>query len=284
MVGDDSGPIAVIRKRARARPPSSKVTSHSLSASSPVGGLHARVEGDVAAQVELVGQEFAVAQVLGLAGEMLLPVPFLQHLGREGEAVGPAFRIEACAGIAVPVPGAADAAARLVDARLEAHLAQLQELVHARQAGADDDGVPVLGHILDLMRACRFSRDAHGVPHLTLADSIARPAALRRCAERDRRPLTRMLRRTVHVGQPRDQEGDVHDAQHLLDHDQRSGQGVAGVISPKPVEVSTVKEKYIRSDQLSLPSGPCAIVALKACGSKTCRKPKRLAKDRAIRM
>ena len=34
MVGDDSGPIAVTRKRARARPPFSKVTSHSLAASS----------------------------------------------------------------------------------------------------------------------------------------------------------------------------------------------------------------------------------------------------------
>ena len=48
--------------------------------------------------------------------------------------------------------------------------------------------------------------------------------------------------------------------------------GVAGVISPKPVEVSTVKEKYIRSDQLSLPPGPCAIVAVKALGWNTCRK------------
>ena len=108
----------------------------------PVCSLHARIEGNVAVEVELVGEELAVAQVLRLAGEMLLPVPFLQHLGREGEAVGPAFRIEARPGIAVPVPGAADAAAGLVDPRPEAHLAQLQELVHARQAGADDDGIP----------------------------------------------------------------------------------------------------------------------------------------------
>ncbi len=34
MVGDDSGPIAVMRKRARARLPLSNVTSHSLAASS----------------------------------------------------------------------------------------------------------------------------------------------------------------------------------------------------------------------------------------------------------
>jgi hypothetical protein len=128
----------------------------------PMRSLHAGVEGDVAAQVELVGQELAVAQILGLAGEMLLPVPFLQHFRREGEAVGPALRIEAGAGIAVPVPGAADAAARLIDARPETHLAQLQQLVHARQAGADDDDVPMLDGVPDRARRRRFSRNAHG--------------------------------------------------------------------------------------------------------------------------
>src|SRR4051794_30898915 len=39
---------------------------------------------------------------------MLLPVPFPHQLLRKGVAIGPAFGIEARAGIAVPVPGSAD--------------------------------------------------------------------------------------------------------------------------------------------------------------------------------
>src|SRR5262249_48306022 len=55
--------------------------------------------------------------------------------------VGPALRIEARAGIAVPVPRASDAAARLEHPHRDPELAQAMELVHAREAGADDDDV-----------------------------------------------------------------------------------------------------------------------------------------------
>src|SRR6202012_5712292 len=80
---------------------------------------------------------------LRLAGEMLGPFPFRQQLPGEGIAVGIAFRIESCAGIAIPVPGAADLGAGLEHAHLQAQFAQPQELVHARQAAADDDGVEI---------------------------------------------------------------------------------------------------------------------------------------------
>src|SRR5882757_2069773 len=73
----------------------------------------AALELDVAAQIEFVGDMVAIAQRFRLAGEVLGPVPFLQQLLGEGEAVGIALRIEARAGIAVPVPGAADAGAGL---------------------------------------------------------------------------------------------------------------------------------------------------------------------------
>ena len=63
---------------------------------------------DVAPQVELVGDMVEIAQRFRLAGKMLRPVPFLQKLLRKRVAVGIALRIEARAGIAVPVPGAAD--------------------------------------------------------------------------------------------------------------------------------------------------------------------------------
>ena len=72
---------------------------------------------------------------------MLGPLPFLQQLLGERIAVGPALRIEARAGIAVPVPGAADIGAGLEDFCAEPEPAQPVELVQAGDAGADDDDV-----------------------------------------------------------------------------------------------------------------------------------------------
>ena len=102
---------------------------------------------DVAAQVEFVGDIFAVAQRLRLAGEMLRPFPFVQQLPGEGVTVGIALGIEARAGIAVPVPGAADLGAGLEHAHPQAEFAQPVELVHARQPGADDDDIEVEARI-----------------------------------------------------------------------------------------------------------------------------------------
>ena len=119
-------------------------------------GGNAAVELDVAAQVELVGDIVQIALGLGLAGEALGPVPFLQQLRRKGVAVGIALRIEAGAGIAVPVPGAADAGAGLEHPHLEAELAQPVELVEAGNAGADDDRVEIRSRVgLDVAR-CRL--------------------------------------------------------------------------------------------------------------------------------
>src|SRR6202020_3002141 len=74
-------------------------------------GGDAALELDVAAQIELVGDMVQVTLGLGLAGEMLLPVPLFEQFLRERVAVGPAFGIEPGAGVAVPVPSAANAGA-----------------------------------------------------------------------------------------------------------------------------------------------------------------------------
>jgi len=107
----------------------------------------AALELDVAAQVELVGNMVQIALGLGLTSEMLLPVPFLQEFLRKGVAIGPALRIEACAGIAVPVPGAADAGAGLEHPHLEAEFTQLIELLEPGNAGTDDDCVEIRARI-----------------------------------------------------------------------------------------------------------------------------------------
>ncbi len=106
---------------------------------------HPALELDVAAQIELVGDIVEIALGLRLAREVLLPIPLLQQFRRKGVAVGPAFGIEARAGIAVPVPGAADPGAALERAHPEPEFAQLIELIEAGNAGADDDSVEIQG-------------------------------------------------------------------------------------------------------------------------------------------
>src|SRR5882757_5445174 len=100
-------------------------------------------ELDIAAQIELVGDVVEIAQRFRLAGKVLGPVPFLQQFLRERVAVGVTFRIEARAGITVPVPGAADIGAGLEHAYAQALFAQPVELIKPRHARADDDGVEI---------------------------------------------------------------------------------------------------------------------------------------------
>src|SRR3546814_4374563 len=75
------------------------------------GAGDARVEGDVAAQVETVGDMAGIAEDFGLARETLGPVPLLLQVLGEGIRILHALHVAARAGIAVPVPGAADVAA-----------------------------------------------------------------------------------------------------------------------------------------------------------------------------
>src|SRR4029077_19909130 len=105
------------------------------------------LELDVATQIEFVGDVIQIALGFGLAREVLLPVPFFQQLLRKGVAVSPTFGIEAGTGIAVPVPGAADAGARFEHPRLEPEFAQLVELIEAGNPGADDDRVEIRARI-----------------------------------------------------------------------------------------------------------------------------------------
>src|SRR6185503_5911806 len=93
---------------------------------------------------------------VGLGGEVLGPLPLLQQFLGEGIAVGPALRIEARAGIAVPVPGAADVGAGLEDLYAKAEAAQAMELIEARHAGADDDDIGF--HPAMIGDRCRLSR------------------------------------------------------------------------------------------------------------------------------
>jgi hypothetical protein len=99
---------------------------------------HASVELDVPLQLELVGDEVQVTHNLRLTGIAFGPFPFSHQLGRERVPVDMAFGVASRAGVAVPVPGATDTAARFerLDGQAEA-VAQAEQLVQAGEARAD---------------------------------------------------------------------------------------------------------------------------------------------------
>ena len=101
----------------------------------------ARVELDVGTQVEAVGDVVGVFQDFRLRGKALGPLPLLLQLVRERVRILHALDVAACAGIAVPVPGAADARTLLEGAGREAEAAQAMQQVHAGETCADDDHV-----------------------------------------------------------------------------------------------------------------------------------------------
>jgi hypothetical protein len=112
-----------------------------------VRGGHAAVALDVATQAEPIGHVIEVAFRLGLAREVLLPVPLVQQFLGERVAIGPAFRIEACARITIPVSGAANIRASLEYKGAETELAQLIQLIQliqARDTGADNKSLVFL--------------------------------------------------------------------------------------------------------------------------------------------
>jgi hypothetical protein len=96
-------------------------------------------------QVEPVDHVVEVALGLGLLGEVLLPLPLVEQLAGEQVGVGVALRVEPGAGVAVPVPGAADAVARLEQQGGEPVLDRAVQLVDAGDAGTDDCHVDVGG-------------------------------------------------------------------------------------------------------------------------------------------
>ena len=120
------------------------------------GTIHAGVEANVPAQVEAVCHMVEVAHDLGLLGVALGELPLADQIIGEGVAVGMAFGIAARAGVAVPVPGAAHAIGRFQQKRVQAQpVAQLVQLVHAGEAGADDQRVECLGGHRDPPRSAR---------------------------------------------------------------------------------------------------------------------------------
>ena len=75
---------------------------------------------------------------------LLRPLPRALQFGIERVAVVDGLDVAACAGIAVPVPGAADVAGLLDHHSGEAGLAQAMQEVEAGKPGADDGDIDLL--------------------------------------------------------------------------------------------------------------------------------------------
>src|SRR5690349_23726836 len=109
------------------------------------GRANARIELDVASQVEAIGDVVHVAQNLRLRAIPFGPLPFLLQLVGERVGVLHALHVAAAAGIAVPEPRAAHPAARLVGAHLQSQLAQAMDGVKAADACTNNDDIELRG-------------------------------------------------------------------------------------------------------------------------------------------
>ena len=101
----------------------------------------AGVEHDMPAQIETVGDVVGISEDFGLRRIFLRPVPFLVQFFGERERILHALDIATRAGIAIPVPGAADAAAGLEHDGRKAEPAQTMQHIHAGKTGAHHHGV-----------------------------------------------------------------------------------------------------------------------------------------------
>src|SRR6266446_6485211 len=86
-----------------------------------------------------------VAENFRLRGKQLAPLPVLLQLLREAERILHALDVAARAGIAVPVPSAAHAAARLKGAHGKTKLAQAMQQIKAGEAGAGYEDIDLFG-------------------------------------------------------------------------------------------------------------------------------------------
>ena len=139
--GADRQPTAMMQNFAVTLSPRSVSISQLIGVLVECCRRDAGIEHDLAAQVEAVGDVVGVSEDFRLRRILLRPVPFLVQFLREREGILHALDVAAGAGIAIPVPRPANAAAGFVNPRGESEPAQPMQHVQAGKARADHDGV-----------------------------------------------------------------------------------------------------------------------------------------------
>ena len=119
-------------------------------------------ELDVATKVVLVCDVVQVPQYFGLGGVLLRPLPVPRPVRVEAEHVVDAGDVDACAGVAIPVPGAAYVVTRLEYAHRKTREPETVCGVQTREAGADDHNIHIgaisISHVLIMAAGACCSR------------------------------------------------------------------------------------------------------------------------------
>jgi hypothetical protein len=104
-------------------------------------GRDARIQHNIVAQLEPIRDVVEIPQDFCLRGVTLGPFPLAVQFLRKGVGIFEALYVAARTRIAVPEPGAANAAAGFVDTRGETKAAQAMQHVEPGKSGANDDGI-----------------------------------------------------------------------------------------------------------------------------------------------
>src|SRR6185312_15190380 len=140
----------------------------------PCRGRDFGVEANVGPQVIAIGDKAKITQDFGLGRVFFRPRPCALELRIEGVAVIDRLNVAACAGISVPVPGAADVAGFLQHDRVESGLAQPMQKVKAGETGAYDRDIDLLRCLASCFCTC-WTRCTQCIWHATPpAHSICR--------------------------------------------------------------------------------------------------------------
>ena len=180
MRADERQPVAMIKNCADTSEPSPlpplrvRIVQRPV-ASSNVADYHAGVELDVAAQIEAIGNVVRVIEDLGLGRVALRPLPLLLELVGELVRVLHALDVAARAGIAIPVPGPADAVAGFEHPHRQADAPGAVQHVHAREPGPHDHYVVIThARIVTIVHPSRPEALGSGEPaRVTRIDLLA---------------------------------------------------------------------------------------------------------------
>ena len=100
---------------------------------------HHTAKMHVPAQIELVDNVVQVLQRLWLSSKVLTPVPLVEQFLGERVPIGVALRVEACAGITIPIPGTPRTCAGLQHGHIDPQLDKTIQLVDSTYPSANND-------------------------------------------------------------------------------------------------------------------------------------------------
>ena len=106
-----------------------------------MAGDYARAEVDVLFEVQPVGDEIQIIENLWLGRIAAAPFPLFAHLVGERVAIVMALRVAARSGVAVPIPGSANAIGGFDQSRCEPEFAKAVQHIQPGKSCSDDNRI-----------------------------------------------------------------------------------------------------------------------------------------------